>query len=388
MHIAVWSSDDARVIASMGDQSIRVWDVASGTLQHAMREHTAATYVIQPNPLDPRLVMSASYDGKAVVWDIVEGVSLRVFDGSHYNTKLVDGNWHPDGTSMIVSDLSGQFSVFGTGESTRLLRAKYEQFFQTEFVGEDSLARSEGGHLIAIASGALLHEAYPRNLLCDAMGDPYPDPYQSAYQSGQVAACLPSADAGMADVIVQAPTLAELAPTDVQGPWTAVEEPPLVQDNVYHLSDDDALDEPGDDDDDFIEPSDESDDDYDGEHERRERVRRVVAIVDYDQDVVRDDSIPMNQSIRMRRRIARRGAASERTDDRIVSAWTTTRARAKKRANNRHESLVDDDENSKSWASLQTKTRTAMCPRRDRSSVRSSPLSHVATFVCSKRTRG
>ena len=274
MHIAVWSSDDARVIASMGDQSIRVWDVASGTLQHAMREHTAATYVIQPNPLDPRLVMSASYDGKAVVWDIVEGVSLRVFDGSHYNTKLVDGNWHPDGTSIIVSDLSGQFSVFGTGESTRLLRAKYEQFFQTEFVGEDSLARSEGGHLIAIASGALLHEAYPRNLLCDAMGDPYPDPYQSAYQSGQVAACLPSADAGMADVIVQAPTLAELAPTDVQGPWTAVEEPPLVQDNVYHLSDDDALDEPGDDDDDFIEPSDESDDDYDSEHERRERAAR------------------------------------------------------------------------------------------------------------------
>ena len=50
MHIAVWSSVAFSSHRSMGDQSIRVWDVASGTLQHAMREHTAATYVIQPNP--------------------------------------------------------------------------------------------------------------------------------------------------------------------------------------------------------------------------------------------------------------------------------------------------------------------------------------------------
>ena len=279
MHIAVWSSDDRRVIASMGDQTIRVFDVSSGELLHSMQEHSAATYVLQPNPLDARLVMSASYDGKAVVWDIVEGVALRIFDGSHYNSKLVDGNWHPDGTTIFVSDLAGQFSIFGTGDSIRLMRAKYEQFLQTEFIGEDSLARSQGGHLIELATGLLLHEAFPRNLLCDAMGDPYPDPYQSAFQSGQVAVHMPTADAGMIDVSIQLPTLAELAPVDVQGPWTmpeVVEEPQRILYRDDYEDDIDNEDEDGNDDD-FVEPEEEDDDDdyvSDSEQERRNRRER------------------------------------------------------------------------------------------------------------------
>ena len=314
MHIAVWSTDDTRVIASMGDQSIRVWDVASGELRHAMREHTAATYVIQSNPLDPRLVMSASYDGKAVIWDIVEGVALRVFDGSQYHTKLVDGNWHPDGTSIICSDLSGQFSVFGTGDSVRLLRAKYEQFLQTEFVGDDALGRSEGGHLIELATGALLHEAYPRNLLCDAMGDPYPDPYQSAFQSGQVAACLPSADSGMPDVVVQAPTLAELAPTDVQGPWTAQDEMMPMQEIIYRMSDDenDGVNDDNISDADFEEPDDEDESDYDTDAERRARSARS-----------------RNRAVRSRRRRRARRFDSDESEESDDSEDRATRRSAR-----------------------------------------------------------
>lgn len=285
MHIAVWSADDTNVIASMGDQSVRVWDAATGKLRHCMREHTSSTYVLQGNPRDPRLAMSASYDGKAVIWDIVKGSAIRVFDGSHCNTQLVDGNWHPDGTSIVVSDLAGQFSIFGTGDSVRLLRTKYEQFFQTEFISDDFLGRSEGGHLIDLATGALLNDAYRRNLLCDAMGDPYPDPYQSAFQSGQVAKCLPTADAGMMDVAVVPPSLAALAPEDVQGPWSAPDILAPAGAIMYRMSDDEdvSADEQDDEDDEDVEiDSDEEDEDedYDSDAERlarrreRDRARR------------------------------------------------------------------------------------------------------------------
>ena len=285
MHIAVWSSDDTNVIASMGDQSIRVWDAATGKLRHCMQEHGSSTYVLQGNPRDPRLAMSASYDGKAIIWDIVKGSAIRVFDGSHCNTQLVDGNWHPDGTSIVVSDLAGQFSIFGTGDSVRLLRTKYEQFFQTEFISDDFLGRSEGGHLIDLATGALLNDVYRRNLLCDAMGDPYPDPYQSAFQSGQVAKCLPTADAGMMDVTVAPPSLAALAPEEVQGPWSAPDIPAPAGTIMYRMSDDEDVSagEQDDDDDEDVEidlDEEDEDEDYDSDAERlarrreRDRARR------------------------------------------------------------------------------------------------------------------
>jgi len=277
MHVAVWSTDDKYVIASMGDNSIRVFDAFAGKLVHSMHGHTASTYVLQSNPLDSRLAMSASYDGKIIIWDIINGVDVRIFDGSHYNTQLVDGNWHPDGTSIIVSDLSGQFSIFGTGDSSRLLRAKYEQFLQTEFAEEDLLGRSEGGHLIDLATGALLNDAFPRNLLCDAMGDPYPDPYQSAYQSGQLAAI--GANFMLATAPVAAQGIAALAPVDVEGPWSAPEMGP--EPILYRMSDDEdddedagAVDDDEDDEDVQIDEDEEDDDDYDSDFERRSRRRR------------------------------------------------------------------------------------------------------------------
>ena len=278
MHIACWSTDDRYVIASMGDNSIRVFDVESGNVTHNMRGHTSSTYVLQSNPLDSRLVMSASYDGKVIIWDIVKGMEVRVFDGSHYNTQLVDGNWHPDGATLIVSDLAGQFSIFGTGDSTRLLRAKYEQFLQTEFVDDDLLGRSERGHLINLATGALLNEAFPRNLLCDSMGDPYPDPYQSAFQSGQLAS-FGSLTLSISSQPQLTHGISSLAPMDVEGPWTAPEmvpEPP----SMYRMSDDDeeedagAMDDDDDDDDVDIDEDEEEEDDSESDFGRRSRQRR------------------------------------------------------------------------------------------------------------------
>lgn len=372
MHIAMWSSDDKRVIASMGDQTIRVWNSATGELLHIMREHSAATYVLHANPVDSRLVMSASYDGKAVIWDIIEGVALRVFDGSHYNSKLVDGNWHPDGTSIVVSDLAGQFSVFGTGDSLRFLRTKYEQFFQTEFMGDDLLGRSEGGHLIELATGMLLHEAFPRNLLCDSMGDPYPDPYQSAYLSGTVGAYLPTADANMMDVTVQVPTLAELAPMDVQGPWTMPELPDPAQEIVYRSDDDDDPVVEEEDDDDFEEPEDDDDEDEDessdDERQRRSarrrnrRVRSQRRSLRFDSDESEEsesEDLATRRSERAHRRPQRLGVEEYDSDEQEESPRITRLRRREMRALGIESEEEDESEEEEKPAKRQKKAVTS-----------------------------
>ena len=64
------------MLAAISDDTIAVWDAHSGDLEQRLRGHTFRTHVLECHPLDPRLVMSAGYDGQTIVWDLVEGQAL------------------------------------------------------------------------------------------------------------------------------------------------------------------------------------------------------------------------------------------------------------------------------------------------------------------------
>ena len=65
-----------QVLAAISDDTIAVWDAHSGDLEQRLRGHTFRTHVLECHPLDPRLVMSAGYDGQTIVWDLAEGRAL------------------------------------------------------------------------------------------------------------------------------------------------------------------------------------------------------------------------------------------------------------------------------------------------------------------------
>ena len=188
--------------------------------------------------------------------------------GSHYNTKLVDSS----GTRRHVDDCVRFVWAFSQSSERARARDYFEPNMSNSFKRNSSertlwRLKSEAGHLIAIASGALLHEAYPRNLLCDAMGDPYPDINRRINRAKLRRVCHPLMRAWRRSSFKRSRTGNSRQRTyrSVDGrrrvhPW--------FKTTCTTSPDDDALDEPGDDDDDFIEPSDESGRDYDGEHER------------------------------------------------------------------------------------------------------------------------
>ncbi|RRT82769.1 hypothetical protein BHE74_00003490 [Ensete ventricosum] len=51
------------------------------------------TFVLDVHPFNPRIAMSAGYDGKMIIWDIWEGKPVRIYETGHY--RLVDGKFSP-----------------------------------------------------------------------------------------------------------------------------------------------------------------------------------------------------------------------------------------------------------------------------------------------------
>lgn len=183
VNMIAWSLDNRFVLAAIMDCRICVWNASDGSLVHSLTGHSASTYVLDVHPFNPRIAMSAGYDGKTIVWDIWEGTPIHIYEIGRY--KLVDGKFSPDGTSIVLSDDVGQIYLINTGQGESQKDAKYDQFFLGDY-----------RPLIQDAQGNVLDQEtqlapYRRNIqdpLCDSSMLPYPEPYQNTYQRRRLGA--------------------------------------------------------------------------------------------------------------------------------------------------------------------------------------------------------
>jgi len=69
--------------------------------------------VVSAHPRDPRIIVSAGYDGKVCIWDVVSGRLVSSFhEGSN---KISDGQISPCGQYIALCDKDGFFSLYGSG---------------------------------------------------------------------------------------------------------------------------------------------------------------------------------------------------------------------------------------------------------------------------------
>ncbi|KAF2289074.1 hypothetical protein GH714_025660 [Hevea brasiliensis] len=183
VNMIVWSLDNRFVLAAIMDCRICVWNAADGSLVHSLTGHTDSTYVLDVHPFNPRIAMSAGYDGRTIVWDIWEGTPIRIYEISHF--KLVDGKFSPDGTSIILSDDVGQLYILNTGQGESQQDAKYDQFFLGDY---RPLIQDTYGNIIDQESQLVPYRRNLQDLLCDSGMNPYPEPYQSMYQKRRLGA--------------------------------------------------------------------------------------------------------------------------------------------------------------------------------------------------------
>ncbi|GKU85339.1 hypothetical protein SLEP1_g19 [Rubroshorea leprosula] len=183
VNMIVWSLDNRFVLAAIMDCRICVWNAADGSLVHSLTGHTESTYVLDVHPFNPRIAMSAGYDGRTIVWDIWEGKPIWIYPISHF--KLVDGKFSPDGTSIILSDDVGQLYVLNTGQGEAQQDAKYDQFFLGDY---RPLMQDTHGNVVDQETQLAPYRRNIQDLLCDSGMIPYEEPYQTMYQKRRLGA--------------------------------------------------------------------------------------------------------------------------------------------------------------------------------------------------------
>eukprot|EP00871_Galdieria_phlegrea_P005657 jgi/Galph1/6092/GphlegSOOS_G4662.1 len=179
----LWSHDDKLVITASSDRKVRVWNSTTGQLLHCLCHHEAEIYVLDLHSFDKRIILTADYNSRIVLWDIEQGVVLKEFDlsvsqmpvyaSSVYTVehRILDGCFSPNGIFFAISDDSGAVTLFGPGNGENTALAPEQQFFTSDFVS--AWTEPENRNNFSNLSR--------RSLLCDIKGTVYPPTMQPVH---------------------------------------------------------------------------------------------------------------------------------------------------------------------------------------------------------------
>ncbi|CAG8464498.1 7083_t:CDS:10 [Acaulospora colombiana] len=112
-----WSCNDQYIICGHNNGDINVFDSATGTrLRHYVQAHSKIFYVLDVNPRDPKIFMTAGYDDRIAVWNVDHKEELicnnephHKGDGGDETFEFYDGKWREDGAMFAVTDNRAKF---------------------------------------------------------------------------------------------------------------------------------------------------------------------------------------------------------------------------------------------------------------------------------------
>ncbi|EDW66817.2 bromodomain and WD repeat-containing protein 3 [Drosophila virilis] len=227
--MVAWDASDRYVITAVNDFTIKIWDSKSAKLHRVLRGHKDELYVLESNPRDEHVLLSAGHDGQVFLWDIEQGVGVAQFfndiDGQGHGS-VFDAKWSPDGTMIAATDSHGHILIFGLGIGTdkyKLLPT--ELFFHTDF---RPLLRDAHHHVVDEQTQIMPH-LMPPPFLVDADGNPHPTKYQRfvpGRESCSTDQLIPNLTVGIDGIVIEdninAPPNAAAAPGPAAAPVAGV----------------------------------------------------------------------------------------------------------------------------------------------------------------------
>ncbi len=121
--MSVAFSPDGRWLASGGDdQTVRLWDLATGKQKHRLDHHTGRVCSVTFSP-DSKLLASVSTDNTLALWDPLSGKKRRVLTGN-FQSWNAPVQFSPDGKLVAAGTGAGGVQMWNTanGEEARMLR--------------------------------------------------------------------------------------------------------------------------------------------------------------------------------------------------------------------------------------------------------------------------
>lgn len=176
--MVAWDFSDKYVITAVNDFTIKIWHANTGKLHCVLRGHKDELYVLESNPKDEYVLLSAGHDGQVFLWDIEQGISVAHFvnniDGQGHG-GVFDAKWSPDGTMIAATDSHGHILIFGLGiGSERFKNLPTELFFHTDY---RPLLR-DTQHYVVDEQTQIMPHLMPPPFLVDVDGNPHPPAYQ------------------------------------------------------------------------------------------------------------------------------------------------------------------------------------------------------------------
>ncbi|XP_055848126.1 bromodomain and WD repeat-containing protein 3 [Episyrphus balteatus] len=176
--MVAWDYSDKYVITAVNDFTIKIWHAKTGKLHCVLRGHKDELYVLESNPKDEYVLLSAGHDGQVFLWDIEQGISVAHFvnniDGQGHG-GVFDAKWSPDGTMIAATDSHGHILIFGLGIGPdRFKNLPTELFFHTDY---RPLLR-DTQHYVVDEQTQIMPHLMPPPFLVDVDGNPHPPAYQ------------------------------------------------------------------------------------------------------------------------------------------------------------------------------------------------------------------
>jgi WD40 repeat protein len=84
-----FSPDGSKIVSGSWDNTIRLWDVQSGSELAVFKGHEPDVYSVAFSP-DGSKIVSGSWDKTIRLWDVQSGSELAVFKG----LRIMSGQWH------------------------------------------------------------------------------------------------------------------------------------------------------------------------------------------------------------------------------------------------------------------------------------------------------
>jgi WD40 repeat protein len=116
------SPDGRRIASGSQDNTIKVWDAATGAELMTLRGHSARVVTAAFSP-DGQRIASAAYDGTIKIWDVARAEELLTLNGHKGGTGAL---FSPDATTIVSSSMDRTIRLWDaiTGSELRTIQAQ------------------------------------------------------------------------------------------------------------------------------------------------------------------------------------------------------------------------------------------------------------------------